>query len=375
MGDSTVHVVTVFGIPIGVNAGFVVLYAVLAWSLAVGYFPGRLPGLDPLAYWANGLLAALLLFVSVLVHELAHSLIAVRNGLAVRGITLHVLGGVSRFAAEPPSPAAELSIAAAGPLASFAIAAALWAVQPTEMLGATWAGAIVTYLALVNVAIGLFNLIPGFPLDGGRIVRAVAWRWTGDFSRATAIATAAGRTVALALIVLGIMQTIAGALVNGLWLAFIGVFLHRAASMSPSSSEGTALASLTVADVMTRDVVTVPATATLADVVDEFWTRHLTSFPVVEGSTVRGVVSVHDVGAVPATRWAHTCVAHAMRPLTDSVTIAPTAPAAEALHKATGNGLGRLVVLDGSRLVGYLSIKDLTRATADARSVPGRRAA
>jgi len=374
VGDSTVHVITVFGIPIGVNAGFVLIYAVLAWSLAVGYFPARLPGLDPLAYWASGLLAALLLFVSVLLHELAHSLIARRNGVAVRGITLHVLGGVSQLAGEPPSPAVEASIAVAGPLASFAIAAALWGVQTTGAQGPTWAGAIVGYLVLVNVAIGLFNLIPGFPLDGGRLVRAVAWWWTGDVARATAIASRGGRIVALALIGLGIVQAVAGALVNGLWLAFIGVFLHRAASMSLSAADRTGLAP-TVADVMTRDVVTVPATATLADVVERFWRRHVTSFPVLDGPMVVGVVSVHDVGAVPASRWDDTGVAQAMRPLDERLTIGPTASVADALHKAVGNGLGRLVVVDGSRLVGYLSITDLMPVATGMPLTPTRRAA
>jgi len=362
VGGSSVHVVTVFGIPIGVNAGFLVIYAILAWSLAVGYFPDRLPGLDPLAYWANGLLAALLLFVCVLLHELAHSLMALRNGLAVRGITLHVLGGVSQLAGEPPTPVAESVISIAGPLASFAIAAALWGVGTTGLLGPTWAGAIVTYLVLVNVAIGLFNLIPGFPLDGGRIVRAVAWWWTGNFARATVIASRTGRTVAFALIGLGIVQTVAGALINGLWLAFIGVFLHRAASISLATADRSTSAR-TVADVMTRDVVTVPSTATLADVVEQFWRHHVTSFPVLEGATVVGVVSVHDIGTVAGARWEHTAVADAMRSLDDRLTIGPGASAADALHKAMTNRLGRLVVLDGRRLVGYLSIKDLMPAT------------
>src|SRR5262249_60276163 len=148
-------------------------------------------------------------------------------------------------------------IAIAGPLASCAIAAALWGVRTTGLLGTTWAGAIVTYLVLVNVAIGLFNLIPGFPLDGGRIVRAVAWWWTGNFARATVIASRTGRAVAFALIGLGIVQTVAGALINGLWLAFIGVFLHRAASITLATPDRSPSAR-TLADRLPRRVLPLP---------------------------------------------------------------------------------------------------------------------
>ncbi len=361
MASPTIRVVTVFGIPISVDASWILIYALIAWSLAAGYFPNRLPGLEPAAYWASGLLAALLLFVSVLIHELAHSLVALRFGVAVRGITLHVLGGVSQLADEPPSPTAEAAIAVVGPLASFGIGAGLWLVRATDALGTPWANALVGYLILVNVAIGLFNLIPGFPLDGGRILRAAAWRSTGDLTRATAIASRVGGAVALALVTLGALQTLRGSLFNGLWLVVIGLFLHRAAGTSYSQTTiRAALGQLTVSDVMTREVVTVPETASVTDLVRHFRTQRVTSFPVVDGSVVRGVASVHDVGGIPAQDRERTSVHEVMRPLTDALIIAPTATALEALHRATGNGLGRLVVLDGHRLVGYLSIKDLT---------------
>jgi len=359
---------TVCGIPISINASWVLIYALITWTLAVGYFPRQLPGLEPVAYWANGLLAALLLFASVLIHELAHSLVAIRNGLSVRGITLHFLGGVSQLDDEPPDPRTEFLMAAAGPLASLAIALGLWLAR----LGvdAPWGDAILTYLIYVNAAVGVFNLIPGFPLDGGRLLRAVAWRATGNFSRATAIASRVGQGVAIGLVVLGALQAFAGAFLSGLWLVLIGLFLRQAASASESQATlASTLGDVAVADVMTREVVTVPWNASVADLVQQFWARHVTSFPVVAGGVVRGIATVHDVGKVPVESWERASVQNVMRPLTGSMTIAPTATALEALQRASANGVGRLAVLDGTRLVGYLSLKDLGHVLA-LRSLP-----
>lgn len=365
MPASAVRVLTVFGIPIKINASWILIYALITWSLAVGYFPSRLPGLEPVAYWANGLLAALLLFVSVLLHELAHSLVALRYGLSVRGITLHALGGVSQLEDEPPSPTAEMLIAMAGPLASFAIAAVLALVHVSGALDATWGSAIATYLLLVNVAVGVFNLIPGFPLDGGRLLRAIMWRVTGDLTRATATASRVGGVVALVLIGLGVLQTFAGAFLNGVWLVLIGLFLRQAAALSYSQvTLRSALGGLPVQEIMARDVVTVPWTASIADVVDRFWTHHVTSFPVVDGSVVRGIASVHDVGAVPGDEWDRVSVQQVMRPLTGALAVAPDATALDALGRITTNGVGRLAVIDGGRLVGYLSMKDLAHVLA-----------
>jgi Zn-dependent protease len=366
---STVRVLTVFGIPIRINASWVLIYALITWTLAVGYFPRQLPGLEPVAYWATGLLAALLLFASVLIHELAHSAVAIRHGLAVSGITLHLLGGVSQLEDEPPDPRVEFLIAAAGPLASFAIALALWLTR----LGvdAVWGDAILTYLILVNTSVGIFNLIPGFPLDGGRLLRAIVWQVTGDFLRATATASRVGGIVAIGLVVLGAFQAFAGSFLSGLWLVLIGLFLRQAASASYSEvTLRGALGALPVADVMTREVMTVPWRASVADLVQQLWTHHFTSFPVMDGTVVRGIATVHDVGRVPAAEWERTSIQSVMRPLTGEMTIAPTATALEALHQASANGVGRLAVLDGARLVGYLSLKDLTHVLV-LRSLPG----
>jgi Zn-dependent protease/CBS domain-containing protein len=365
---STIRVMSLFGIPININASWVLIYALITWTLAVGYFPRQLPGLEPIAYWANGLLAALLLFASVLIHELAHSLVAMGKGLAVRGITLHLLGGVSQLDDEPPDPRTELLMAAAGPLASLAIGFGLSLLRLA--VDSPWGDAILTYLMYVNVAVGLFNLIPGFPLDGGRLLRAILWRSSGDFSRATATASRVGRGVAVALVVLGAWQAFAGAFMSGLWLVLIGLFLRQAATLSQSQATlASMLGDVSVADVMTREVVTVPWNATVADLVQQFWEHHVTSFPVVAGTVLRGIATVHDLDRVAADAWERTSIQNVMRPLTGSMTIAPTASALDALHQASRNGIGRLAVLDGTRLVGYLSLKDLGHVLA-LRSLP-----
>jgi len=365
---STIRLLSVFGIPININASWVFIYALITWTLAVGYFPRQLPGLEPVAYWANGLLAALLLFASVLIHELAHSLVAIENGLTVRGITLHLLGGVSQLDDEPPDPRTEFLMAAAGPLASLALALVLSLAR--IVVDAPWGDAILTYLMYVNVAVGVFNLIPGFPLDGGRLLRAVVWRSTGDFARATATATRVGRGVAIALVVIGTWQAFTGSFLSGLWLVLIGLFLRQAASLSHSQATlASALGELPVTDVMTREVVTISWNATVADLVQQFWAHHVTSFPVVAGGVVRGIATVHDLDRVPLDAWERTSIQNVMRPLTGSMTIAATASALEALQQASTNGLGRLAVLDGTRLVGYLSLKDLGHVLA-LRSLP-----
>jgi Zn-dependent protease/CBS domain-containing protein len=365
---STVRLLSVFGIPINVNASWVFIYALITWTLAVGYFPRQLPGLEPIAYWANGLLAAFLLFVSVLIHELAHSLVAIGNGMTVRGITLHLLGGVSQLDEEPPNPRTEFLMAAAGPLTSLGLAALLSLVGVA--VDAPWGDAILAYLMRVNLAIGLFNLIPGLPLDGGRLLRAIVWRSTGDFRRATATASGVGRAVAIGLIALGAWQAFAGSFLSGLWLVLIGLFLRQAASAGQSQATlASTLGSLPVSEVMTREVVTISWNATVGDLVQQFWAHHVTSFPVVAGGIVRGVATVHDLDRVAVDAWERTSVQNVMRPLTGSMTIEPTATALEALHRASTNGIGRLAVLDGTRLVGYLSLKDLGHVLA-LRSLP-----
>jgi Zn-dependent protease/CBS domain-containing protein len=373
-----VRVLTIRGIPINVHVSWLVIYGLITWTLAVGYFPRALPELPAAAHWANGLLAALLLFVSVLLHELSHSFVAMAHGLSVRGITLHVFGGVSHLEDEPPTPRAEFLIAVVGPITSFAIAAVLWAINAGGLVQAAWAQALVAYLVLVNVAVGVFNLVPGFPLDGGRLLRAALWRWKGTLGRATYLASRVGVGFAFALMALGFLQILGGDVIGGFWFILIGMFLRGAADASYSQMAlREALARLPVRDIMAREVVTVPSEATVAQLADSFWSHHVTSFPVVDAGAVRGIASVQQVHAVPAEQRTARRVSELMRPLTDDLIVGPDDSAFDALGKASRNQVGRLAVLEGSRLVGYLSLKDITHVLAlrglpdGLRSAPG----
>ncbi len=365
------RVLSVGRIPIYVHASWLAVYALITWTLAVGYFPHVLPNLPTAAYWINGLVAALLLFASVLLHELSHSFVARAYGLEVRGITLHVFGGVSQLEDEAPSPRAELLIAVVGPVTSFAIAGIIWGLNAAGLFHGGSTGAIAAYLLFVNVALGLFNLVPGFPLDGGRMLRAVLWRWQGSLPRATYVASRVGILVAFALMALGILEILNGGVIGGFWLMLIGLFLRSAADAGyTQSAVRQALATLPVRDLMAREVTTVPADATVADLVDAFWTHHFTSFPVVDHGAVRGIAGLGQVREVPRERWPFARVADVMRPLDADLVVRPDDTVYTAFEKASHNGVGRLVVLEGPRLAGYLSLKDIAHVLA-LRGMPG----
>jgi Zn-dependent protease/CBS domain-containing protein len=362
---ATVRLFKIAGIPIDVHASWLAIYALITWTLAVGYFPRVLPDLAPAAYWIHGLVAALLLFASVLVHELSHSLVATTYGLAVRGITLHVFGGVSHLEDEPPSPRAEAFIAAAGPLASFAIAAALWAVHATGLAGAGSAAAIAGYLVTVNLLVGVFNLIPGFPLDGGRLLRAILWRWKGSLPHATYLASRVGVAFAFTLMAWGVYAMFTGAVVSGMWLVLIGLFLQNAANASYAQiALREALGRLAVDRIMARDVVTVQPDETVTDLVDRFWEHHVASFPVLDGGRVVGIASVGQVKQLTREQWPLLRVRDIMRPLDETLVVRPSDTVLRALERASANGLGRLAVIENDRLVGYLSTQDITHVLA-----------
>lgn len=374
MGDG-IRLGQVTGIPIRLHWSWFLILALITWTLAAGYFPAQLPEASIGMAWLYGLVAALLLFGSVLLHELSHALVAQRRGLPVAGITLHVFGGVSELEREPASPRDEFAIAIVGPLTSYAVAAGCWlAVRGLAL--SPGPEAVLAYLGVVNLFVGTFNLVPGFPLDGGRLLRSALWAWRGDLVAATRIASRAGTVVAFGLMGWGGLRLFGGGGFAGLWLILIGFFLHQAAGASYRELlVRRSLEHVPVHEAMTRAVITVPAAATLDRLVDGyFWPHHVASFPVLERSDTRdgvvGVVTVNQVKEVPRDAWAATAVRDVMVGLRDDLTIAPSASCWEALGKLVRNGIGRLVVLQAGRLVGYVSLKDvlhlLTLRTAGA---------
>jgi len=236
MSRRTVPLGRIGGIPIRLDYSWFAIFALVTWTLAAGYFPAEFGDWPRAEYWLVGAATAVLFFASVLAHELGHSLVAIGYRVPVRAITLFVFGGMAQIDAEPPRPAAEFWIAIAGPVVSFALAALFAAVLPVVAASEPLT-ALAKYLAYTNAILGLFNLIPGFPLDGGRVFRALVWGVTGDLRRATRIAATLGRVVAVALIALGVLRVAGGNAFGGLWIAFLGWFLLSAASAQARESE------------------------------------------------------------------------------------------------------------------------------------------
>jgi Zn-dependent protease/CBS domain-containing protein len=356
----------VAGIQVRVDPSWLLIFLLIWWSLGAGYFPRTQPGTGALLSWAAGLLAALLFFLSLLIHELAHSLVARRAGLEVRTITLFLFGGAAEMTDEPADPVTEFRIAAVGPLASFALAAffglaarLLPDATPQLLLG------VVQYLGWVNLALAVFNLLPGFPLDGGRMLRAVLWRRTGSLRRASRVATQAGKGLGLGLALLGGLQIFGGALVGGIWLVLIGLF---ARGLAESSYQSLILRQLlhdvAVEDVMVPEPVCVPPDLTLDRLIDEYVLgRGFRGFPVVENGRALGVISIDQLARVPAEARRARQVRDLMAPVDTTNCIAPDTPLLEALALMGRSGATRLLVLrPGSReRVGLLTQSGLTR--------------
>jgi len=293
-----------------------VIFALLTWMLAGSYYPEEFKHWSPLLYWLMGAVTAIMLFVSVLLHELGHSVVALRYKIPVRSITLFIFGGIGQIGGEPPSAIAEFFIAIAGPLVSLALAIFFYAAQPL-VAGVEPLLGLAKYLAYINMALVLFNLIPGYPLDGGRVLRAIVWAITGDMDRSTLIAAAVGRFSAFLLIFTGVWQMFNGNLGGGLWVAFIGWFLDNAASiqMQQAMFRGL-LMGHRVSQAMSTHWAVIPEDLTLQQLVDEqILGSGQRSFLVNRGDRTVGLITLHRIKEVPRPEWATTSAAQAMLPL------------------------------------------------------------
>ncbi|HWP35184.1 MAG TPA: site-2 protease family protein [Thermodesulfobacteriota bacterium] len=358
----------IFGIQVTANWSWLVILVLITGSLAGGFLPAALPGRPAALYWLLGLASALLFFVSLLAHELAHSLVARRHGLPVREILLFVFGGVSNIEREAHEPRVEFRIAIVGPLTSFAIGGLCWLAARAAGPGA--ARVVLTYLAAVNLLVGLFNLLPGFPLDGGRVLRAFLWSRWRDLARATRTAATVGTAVGWALILLGALEALRGNFVGGLWTALIGMFLQGAAEASAQQvTLREQLRGVTVAEVMTPDgrVVGVPADLPVDRLVEDFfWRMRFDTFPVQgPGGEFVGVVSLEQVRPVPRSAWGRTRVADIMRPAEAVPVVSPEDDAVRALERMVVSGEGRLPVVRrvpgaaAGRLAGIVTRRDI----------------
>ncbi len=357
-------ILNLLGFPIYLDLSWFAIVVLISWSLASRIFPTQVEGLSPGQYWTMGVLGALGLFASILAHELGHAVVARRFDLPMRGITLFIFGGVAEMTKEPPSAKAEFFVAIAGPIVSVLVSAACFAIamfsgpaMPPSVSAVIW------YLATINAVVVVFNLIPAFPLDGGRVLRSILWHFTGNLRWATKVASSLGSAFGVYLIVFGFLNLLAGNLIGALWQILIGMFLRNAAQMSYQQVlVRRALEGEPVSRFMNRDVITVPASLPLDRLIEDFvYRHHHKMYPVTAGDQLIGCVTTRQVQQVPREQWHETTVGDVVERCGEDSTTTPNADAMEALTKLSRNEASRMLVVSDGQLAGILSLKDLMK--------------
>ena len=350
------------GFEVRIDLSWLVLGFFITWSLARGLFPLQYKNLPTETYWWMGIAGAIGLFASIVFHELCHSLVAKRFGLPMRGITLFIFGGVAEMEDEPPSAKAEFLMAIAGPLSSILLGLILLEVAfrgelvlPVPVYG------VVNYLAVINLILAGFNLLPAYPLDGGRVLRSILWRWKKNLRWATRIASQIGAGFGMALIFFGALSVLLGNIIGGIWQVMIGMFLRGAAQSSYQQVlMRKALEGETVERFMKKDPVTAPPSISIQDLVEDYlYTYHFKMYPVVENEKLLGCVTTREVKEIPRDQWGHRTVGEALLVLSTDNTIDPRMDAMKALSIMSRTGNTRLMVVDEGRLVGIITLKDI----------------
>jgi Zn-dependent protease/CBS domain-containing protein len=356
-----IQIARVIGIPIYLHFSWLIIFGLIAWTLSTGYFPAHYPDLPMASNWAKGVVTSLLLFLSILLHELGHAVVALRHGLRTRSITLFMFGGVAQLERDPKDGRTELWMAAAGPVVSLTLAGLFYTGAALPFVGPS-AAAVGKYLALINLVLALFNLVPAFPMDGGRLLRGALWGSLGK-ARATRIASGAGTFFAFFLIFTGIFSLFGGDSFGGFWYILIGWFIKDASAASYQQVRlDESLRGLTVRDAMVDAVVTVPASGSVAEAArEQFMRTGYDSYPVTRGDAVVGLLYLKDVLSLSAKDRESTSVQGAMRPLTDALVTDPDAPLPAALARMAQAGTARLLAMREDRLVGVLTMTGIIR--------------
>ena len=362
MGGRSWQIGRVYGIPLKVHVSWFLVFALVAWSLARHYFPAVLINRFAWQYWSLGVVAALLLFASVLVHELGHCLVAIRYRVPIAQITLFIFGGMAQIKREAPTPKAEFLIAIAGPIVSVVLGLGFWGLAalpgaPPALI------ALSEHLRNVNLILAIFNLVPGYPLDGGRVLRAGLWAWSKNFHKATRYSARVGQGFAALLMFFGIYDVVAGLEIGGVWFLLIGAFLYTAAqSTHRQVSFQESLTGFRVGDVMTTDVVALEAGLTLDEAVDHYFLRFgYGGFPVVDGGRLAGMLSLKELKAIPREQWGVMTVGQVMVPHGYQAEIHPDEPIIAAMERMFHDDRSRLVVMDGEKVLGLVTRSGIAR--------------
>lgn len=356
----SLKIATIMGIPIRVHFSWLIIFGLITWSLSTFYFPKAAPELPVTSYWISGVVASILLFLSVAFHELSHSFVALRYKISIISITLFIFGGVAQMKGEPQSPKAEFRIAIAGPLSSFFLSlvfsAAYFLSEPYVLK------ALFSYLARLNLILGIFNLIPGFPMDGGRVLRAFLWKRTDNFFYATRTASNYGQKIALFFIIFGIFSIFFG-FPGGLWLMLIGWFLYTAAQASYQQvSLQETLSGIKVKDIMVRDIISVSLDLSIDEVVNNYFLRYgYGGFPVIEDGRFLGFITLKEIKDVPRQRWKEVRVADVYVPHDRRWEVSEQDDAMKALERMINEDKGRLVVTERGSVIGLITRNGIAR--------------
>ena len=353
------------GIPVRIHYTMWIIFVLIAWSLAYGYMPQQYPGLSTVTYWMIGIASAIILFVSVLIHELSHSYIAKKNGLPIARITLFFFGGVSEMTEEPRDAGLEVRMAAAGPLMSFLIAGVLGGIWYFAKLTALPIAvtATVGYGALINAVLGAFNLLPAFPLDGGRVFRGSLWKRSKNLVGATKIATRLSEALSFAMMLGGFVAIILGNLFNGIWIVILGWFIKSGAETSLRQTlVGETLTGVTVGNIMTREVLSVPPDITVQQLISDYFLVHPHGgYPVMREGQLLGLVTLQSARSIPKDMRTTETVAQAMIPLERAPTIQPAVSALDALHRMARERVGIMLVTESNSMLGIVTRGDLMK--------------
>jgi Zn-dependent protease/CBS domain-containing protein len=354
-----------FGFEVKIDLSWLILAFLVTWSLASALFPFYYKDLSTSAYWWMGIAGALGLFFSIVFHELFHSLVARRFGMPMKGITLFVFGGVAEMDEEPPSAKAEFYMSIMGPISSIFLGFVFWGIYALGKSSgwSTPVTGVFSYLRWINWILAGFNLLPAFPLDGGRVLRSALWRWKNNLSWATRISSQIGKGFGLLLILLGVLNIFRGAFVGGMWWVLIGFFMRNASQMSYQRTlVRQMLEGESVRNFMKSDPVTITSSIPINEMVENYvYKHHFKMYPVVDDGKLKGCISTRQIKEIPKEEWNSRKVSDVAEPCSVDNSISPETDATKALSLMHKNGNSRLMVVDKDRLVGVIALKDLLR--------------